>query len=198
MSQTPFLRHAAKPVRLTSLAVIAGTLALTGCVPPAPEPTPAPTPAPTVARPEAAPVRIPTPSFDNWMDYPATPGDWSYVAEPGQTMAVFGTDRSPEGIALIMACDLATRRVSIGRKGNAAGQVDMTVRTETRDQVLTAGPVQSRAPLLVAQLAASDPLLDAIAFSKGRFALEVTGTDTIYVPAYPEITRVVEDCRDQG
>ena len=47
----------------------------------------------------------------------------------------------------------------------------------------------------MAELAASDPLLDAIAFSRGRFAVDVPGTAPVYVPAYPEITRVVEDCR---
>ena len=42
---------------------------------------------------------------------------------------------------------------------------------------------------------ARDPLLDAMAFSKGRFALEVAGLPTLYVPSYPEVTRVIEDCR---
>jgi hypothetical protein len=46
-----------------------------------------------------------------------------------------------------------------------------------------------------AELAASDPLLDAMAFTKGRFAVETAGQETLYVPAYPEISRVIEDCR---
>ena len=71
----------------------------------------------------------------------------------------------------------------------------MLVRTETQERRLTASPVHSGAPLIVAELAASDPLLDAIAFSRGRFAVDVPGTAPVYVPAYPEITRVVEDCR---
>ena len=33
------------------------------------------------------------------------------------------------------------------------------------------------------------------AFSKGRFAIETPGLATLYVPSYPEITRVIEDCR---
>ncbi|WAT17913.1 hypothetical protein OZN62_13505 [Aurantiacibacter sp. MUD11] len=191
---------------------LAGSLALVACVPPAPEPTPVPSPAPSpspsptpaptptpipppVAEPDDAPLQVVTPTYDNWMDAPRTPGDWSYVAEPAETLAVFGTSRTPEGVELLIVCNLDTRRVAIGRKGTAIGQVEMLVRTETANRTLTASPVQSRAPLLVAELAASDPLLDAIAFSKGRFALDVAGVEPIYVPAWPEITRVVEDCR---
>lgn len=193
---------------IIAAGALAATLSLAACIPPAPEPTPVPSPSPTpapapvvtptptpTAQPSAAPPQVVTPSFDNWMDAPQTPGDWTYVAEPQETLAVFGTSRTPEGVELIMACNRATRRVSIGRKGTGAGQVEMLVRTETADRILTASPVQSQAPLLVAELAASDPLLDAIAFSKGRFAVDVAGTAPIYVPAWPEITRVVEDCR---
>lgn len=179
---------------------LTGLLALAACVPPAPEPTPVPSPTPTQApapdpEPSYAPPQVVTPSYDDWMDAPQTPGDWSYTPESEETLAVFGTARTPEGVELIVACNLATRRVAIGRKGSGTGQVEMLVRTETRDRVLTARPVESRAPLLVAELAASDPLLDAIAFSKGRFAVDVAGAAPIYVPAWTEITRVVEDCR---
>jgi hypothetical protein len=44
-------------------------------------------------------------------------------------------------------------------------------------------------------LPARDALLDAIAFSRGRFALEAAGLETLYLPSYPEISRVVQDCR---
>ena len=46
-----------------------------------------------------------------------------------------------------------------------------------------------------ASVPARDPLLDAMAFSRGRFAVEVSGGPTLVVPAYPEVTRVIEDCR---
>jgi hypothetical protein len=44
-------------------------------------------------------------------------------------------------------------------------------------------------------LPARDPLLDAIAFSRGRFAVAVPGEPTLYVPSWTEISRVIEDCR---
>lgn len=50
-------------------------------------------------------------------------------------------------------------------------------------------------PTIVARIPARDPLLDAMAFSRGRFAVEVSALPTLYVPAYPEVTRAIEDCR---
>jgi hypothetical protein len=43
-------------------------------------------------------------------------------------------------------------------------------------------------------LPATDPLLDQIAFTRGRFML-AAGTLELILPAWPEIARVVEDCR---
>lgn len=48
---------------------------------------------------------------------------------------------------------------------------------------------------MVASFAARDPLLDAMAFSRGRFAIQSDGLPTLYVPSWPEIGRVLEDCR---
>ena len=39
------------------------------------------------------------------------------------------------------------------------------------------------------------PLLDAMAITRGRFAVEVEGEPGLYVPAWAEVTRVIEDCR---
>ena len=47
----------------------------------------------------------------------------------------------------------------------------------------------------IVPIAAADKLLDAIAFSRGRFALEAAGQETLYLPSWPEISRVIEDCR---
>ena len=172
------------------IGALAGPLALSACIPPSPEPTPAPTPTPT-ARPAAAPTQAVTPTYDNWMDAPQTPGDWTYRTSGTGTQALFG--EAAQGARAVISCDRATRRVTIERAGVASGQVQMLVRTETQDRTLTASASPNQQ--IGAQLAASDPLLDAIAFSRGRFALEVTGQQGLYLPAYPEITRVVEDCR---
>ncbi len=117
------------------------------------------------------------------------------MSEPTETLAVFGTGRTPDTVELIIRCDLATRLIGIARSGSASGQVEMLIRTETQDRTLTATPMSGAAPLITVELSANDSLLDAIAFSKGRFALLTPRTSPLYAPAYPEITRVMEDCR---
>jgi len=181
--------------RVSALLAVA---ALSACVPPAPEPTPVPSPTPTPApapTPTMAPPQTTTPAVVGWMDAPQTPGDWTYVNEGSETLAVFADGPGDAAVRLIVRCQLQARRVSIARPGNASGQVEMLVRTETQERRLTAVPIAGDRPLIGAELAANDPLLDAIAFSRGRFAVDVAATQPIYAPAWPEITRVVEDCR---
>jgi len=58
-----------------------------------------------------------------------------------------------------------------------------------------ASPVAGPPAALAVSLAARDPLLDAMAFSRGRFAVETAGLPTLYVPSWTEVSRVIEDCR---
>ena len=174
-----------------------GSLALTGCVPPAPEPTPAPSPT-QIALPEPEPtapilLEIPTPTYENWMDAPATPGDWSYSSQPAESLATFGPSRDEP--LLMLRCDRTTRRVGLARVGEAPGPVQLRILAETAERTMTATPFPGQMDLLVAEFAAADPLLDAIAFSKGRFAVEAGGQAPLFLPAWPEVTRVIEDCR---
>jgi hypothetical protein len=165
-------------------------VALGACVP-APKPTPAPTPAP-VATPTPTPRPVPT--YSNWMDAPQTPGDWFYIPQAGASIAAFGpAERQP---LFAMRCDMASRTISLGRTSPSQAPRPMTIRTETATRTFSASPAQGSVEHLVAaSLQASDRFLDAIAFSKGRFAVEVVGEPTLYVPSWPEITRVIEDCR---
>lgn len=71
----------------------------------------------------------------------------------------------------------------------------MRIRTETTERLLTASPSSDGRPLLIVELGAQDRLLDAMAFSRGRFAVETGGLPTLYLPAWAEVTRVIEDCR---
>ena len=48
---------------------------------------------------------------------------------------------------------------------------------------------------VLARLATSDPLLEQMAFSRGRFLVTVEGGPSLVVPAWPEFARVIEDCR---
>ncbi len=165
-------------------------LLLAACVP---APTNAP-PAPPILQPvQPAPpavvVQVPqsAPASGDWASAPVTQGDWSWRSENGTSVATF---RSPSGEVLAgFSCNPASGQVVIGVAGARAG--DMTIRTETATRTLATSP---SGIFVVATLAAGDGLLDALAFSKGHFALEATGT-ALYLPSYPEITRVVEDCR---
>jgi hypothetical protein len=130
---------------------------------------------------------------DRWIDEPQTPGNWEYVAESGETLALFG--EGDEAVHLfVLRCDKQSRRIGIARRGITDRQLVMRVRTETQERILTASQVPNNR-LIAAELAASDPLLDAMALSRGRFAIEVEGLEPLYIPAWAEVTRVVEDCR---
>jgi len=168
-----------------------GCLALGGCVP-APQPTPAPAPAPAPA-PRPTPPPAPPPFAGEWMDAPLTPGDWRYAGGSATFVA-------PDGGALLaLRCAggaVALERTGVGNEFAPT----LIVRSETASRAL--GPVAvtgasaAGAPgSTAASLPARDPLLDAIALSKGRFAIESAGLPTLYVPPYPEVTRVIEDCR---
>ena len=171
--------------------VAAVCLAVAGCVPPPPEKTPAPSSRP-VSRPAPAPTSIIT-APENWMDAPATPGDWSYRLTSGGSQALFGNDVS--GTQLTLQCSRDAGQVLLVRRGDATGPVPMRILTETESRAVTGTPDRGAVPSLVVSIATRDQLLDAMAISKGRFAVETPGLPTIYAPSWPEITRVIEDCR---
>ena len=56
-------------------------------------------------------------------------------------------------------------------------------------------PTGGTPPYVALALTASDPLLDAMGFSRGRFVIEQAGAAPLVVPAWAEIERVTEDCR---
>ncbi|MCU6455983.1 hypothetical protein LPN01_18045 [Sphingomonas sp. A2-49] len=160
------------------------SLAIGACVPQTAPPAPPPTPVPVVP---VAPPPVPTASSD-WRDWPLTPGDWTYRAEPGGSVARFG---AAGGDALLtLRCDRATRRIGMTVAGG--GAAPLTIRTSSLVRTL---PVQPGAAAAGITLAATDGLLDAIGFSRGRFVIERGGAATLVVPAWAEIERVTEDCR---
>ena len=187
--------HRLRPLFATAAAT--ALMAVASCtgprvVPaPAPAPTPAPPPSPTPT-PSPAPTPTPPPAVRpsvDWQDAPITPGVWSWSREGNQSVARFA------GGLLVMRCNLANRTVTLERAGGAAGEVPMTVVTDRLSRPLTGIVRPGAPPAITVTFGALDPLLDAMAFSRGRFALEATGMPTLYVPSWPEISRVIEDCR---
>ena len=172
--------------------VTAACLAAAGCVPKPPRPVPPPPMSQPAAAPAPAPMPTPMPTVaaapQNWLDAPQTPGDWTYrMAGGGVSEASFMTSGGAQVFTLLCS---PRKQISIIRKGD--GAPPMRILTETADRSL---PVNSSAGQVSVTLAGSDPLLDAMAISRGRFALEVAGLPTLYLPAWPELSRVIEDCR---
>ena len=181
-----------KPIQRNLSVALVLSAALAACVP-APQPMPQPkrTPAPTPAPPPPAPVA--QPSYSNWMDAPRTPGDWHYRSLPTGGIAVYGDNNSAS--LFTMRCDRPANAVVLLRAGALSGPASMTIRTETQTRTIAAQPSPGIAPVVESRLSANDRLLDAMALSKGRFAVEVPGLKPLYLPSWAEVTRVIEDCR---
>lgn len=183
-----------KAIYLYTAGALAVTFSLAACVsspelPPAPAPVARPAPTPTPAPP---PV-VQEPVYDSYLDAPHTAGTWTYVQEPGETLALFGT--SPSQPVFVVRC--AGGQIGLARKteNQAVGSRVMSISTETVTRQLTASPFSGRPQLVAAILSPRDTLLDAMAITKGRFAVGVEGERTLYLPAWVEVTRVIEDCR---
>ena len=168
----------ATPVPTPTTVIIGGT------------PTPTPTPVATTAAPAPAPA---PPPAENWIDRPRTPGDWSYRAESDGGIALYGESASETRFSI--DCDRGANQVTLTRAGQVQGQASMTIRTETTDRALATRASGSGQPTVVADIPARDPLLDAMAITRGRFAVEVPGLSTVYLPPWAEVTRVIEECR---
>ncbi|WP_294333974.1 hypothetical protein [uncultured Sphingomonas sp.] len=179
-------------MRSLSLLAGAGLVALAGCVPAPTVAPPAPAPRPLPAATPVAPRPAPTLGAD-WRDWPLTPGDWRYRAEPGGGSASFGVAGSMPVATL--RCDLATRRVTLARMGATATAATLTLRTTSAVRGVPAVPDARASGMIVVSFAANDSFLDAIGYSRGRFVVEGLGLPTLVIPAWPEILRVVEDCR---
>ncbi len=158
------------------------------------EPRQAPRPAPTQA-PRPVPARPAPPPPADWRDAPITAGDWSWRPETNGSIAAFA--QGTEAPLMALRCDRTRATVTLLRRGSAAGPVPVTVQTTSGGRAFQGDPVAAggTAGMLAVTLPARDPLLDAIAFSRGRIAVQASGLQTLYVPAWSEPARVVEDCR---
>lgn len=127
------------------------------------------------------------------MDAPQSPGDWAYTRLGDGSLARFGAANAEPRFA--MRCAAPTGQVELIRYlPDRTASATMVIRTETQTRSLAAAR-NADGSALVLKLPANDRLLDAMALSKGRFAIEVPGMPTLYLPSWAEVTRVIEDCR---
>lgn len=181
-------RDRARSVFPSLLAIGAvSTAMLSGCVPPPPTATPTPSQvAPPAPQPRPTSQPAPARPVADWRDAPQSPGNWTYATNGSASGATFG------GGQFIVQCD-AARTVTLVRSGSPrSGQVAISITTAAGSRALT-GAATPRG--IVTTLPARDSVLDAMAFSRGRFAVAVTGEPTLYLPSWTEISRVIEDCR---
>ena len=184
-----------KAIHLHLAAALTLTFAVAACGSGAIAPNSAPPPS---ARPVAAPAPVrpgvvQAPLSDSWMDAPATPGSWNYDDRGNLTLAVFVTPT--RGTAMAIHCDRPSRTIWLIMAGQTGGAPTMVVRTETATRALAAKLDLGEFANVIATLRGDDPLLDAMALSKGRFAVEVQGLPPLIVPSWAEVSRVIEDCR---
>jgi len=184
-----------------ALPALAGVLALAACVPSARTPAPMPPP-PPVARHAPAPsvpdtpTAVEAPAPVSWRDAPATPGTWRYSSSQSTIgRSSRATFVMPDGSeAFFVACRFGDN-IGLARTVRTNRNLQMTIRTETASVTRLVPPDPEGRPFVNAVVRPSDPLLDAMALSKGRFAVEVEGLPTLYLPSWAEVSRVIEDCR---
>ena len=116
-------------------------------------------------------------SFDTGKALPLASGQWTYFATAGGSIAMYGNH-------LQLRCDRAIRTITISRPNGVPAA--LTIATDSTSRTL---PPSGR-------LLASDPLLDSIAFSRGRFIVAGGTGPAVAVPSWPEAARSIEDCRN--
>lgn len=182
-----------------ALLFVAASLALVSCAPAAKAPPVAAAPAPRVPVSAAAPARPapqPAPASSDWMDAALSLGAWIYQDfGPGNgKRSLFADPDDTYYFSLSCATGPDGMQVQFTRTGNPAKRyLAMTIRTETAQRTLTGERFGSK--IIIAGVPATDPLLDAMALSKGRFAVEVEGEAPLILPSHAEVSRLVEDCR---
>ena len=116
-------------------------------------------------------------TFDSGKSLPIVAGQWTYVASATGSEARYGTH-------LAFRCDRTTRTVSIYQPN--LPNSSLAVATSALTRALPSG----------GRLLANDSLLDAIAFSRGRFLISGGSGPILAVPSWPEAARSIEDCRN--
>jgi hypothetical protein len=135
----------------------------------------------------AAPAAMPDLTF-------AVPlaGTWYYSASANGSQVVFRSESSrlPQ---LTIRCAKPARHVTIAKPASAAAPF-LFVWTSSLSKSFSATFDPATAQLS-ATLESSNALLDALAFSRGRFGVSVSGAPALVLPAWGEVGRVIEDCR---
>jgi hypothetical protein len=179
---------------MLTLALLAGAVTMTAGCSSRPEPAPQPAVRPQIAPPRVVAPPI-TPAIANWQDQKAAAGDWVWKSDARGSVALFGA--AGADATFLIRCEREGRRVFVSRAGAfAVGETGrMTIRTTSALQTYPVANANTAPPYISAALNASDPHLDAMMYTRGKFLISVKGGDDLIIPAWAEISRVIEDCR---
>jgi hypothetical protein len=118
-------------------------------------------------------------------------GSWVYSTVTAGSAVTFANLAAQPQVTI--SCTRPTRSVTIAKPAaGAAPFLFVWTSAQSRNLPASYNPATAR---LSATLSAYDPLLDGIAFSRGRMAFGISGQPAVVVPAWAEAARVVEDCR---
>ena len=173
-------------IALISLFLLAGCVSVPPSAPPPPIAQPLPPPPPTP---------VPQAQAENWLDRPITTGNWELRRDAFGSFATFGKPgANPQ---FLVRCVFATKAIKLSRAGRAPenGSGSMTVRAADSSKTYSVANDREMPAYASVTTPASDPQLDAIAFSRGRFLVSLGGTSDLVIPDWPEFSRVIEDCR---
>jgi hypothetical protein len=179
-------------ITLMRFIILALPLILLACAKePAPPPQAAPAPVTAAPKPAPRPVSL----SDNWQDAPRSAGDWVYRRDSRGSVALFGP--SGADASFIIRCDSGARRIYLSRAGAFPGDDSgmMTIRASTGLKSFAIKNNGDTPAYVAAVLPVNESQLDAMAFSRGRFLVSVKGSADLVIPSWPEIARVIEDCR---
>jgi hypothetical protein len=95
---------------------------------------------------------------------------------------------------LSLRCDVQTRRITLSREASAPAQ-HVDIRTSSMTKQLPAQLTGGTPAYVAAEIMSNDPILDAMAFSRGRILVEAEGQQPVILPSWAEIAHIVEDCR---
>ena len=141
------------------------------------------------AQPSSAPEGTPVASN---LEYSAPiEGSWAYSPTSGGSEATFSNAAGAPQMTI--RCTRANRRIALMKAASSASPT-MWVWTSSQQKNLAA-TYDASAGRVSAELGAYDPLLDAIASSRGRIGFSTSGVAALILPPWSEVGRVIEDCR---
>jgi hypothetical protein len=173
-------------------ALSAAAVLLSAC---SSRPIPAPPPPRPVA-PPVAPLPAPAPVLSGkWEDWPLSPGNWVYRQDERGSIALFG--KPGLDADLMLRCDRGARRLYLSRAGRIGDgdAADMVVRASSGVKTFRVRGTGDTPPYVAVELAPTEPHLDVMAFSRGKFIISIKGGPDLVIPPWAEFSRVIEDCR---